>query len=76
MIHTVKGFGIVNKAEIDVFLDCLAFSMIRTFTVPCRTVSLSLSAIAQSPDFRQLTIAKNILFLPILSGKCLSSVLA
>ena len=21
VIHTVKGFGIVNKAEIDVFLD-------------------------------------------------------
>jgi len=24
-----KGFGIVNKAEIDVFLDSLAFSMIQ-----------------------------------------------
>ena len=23
VIHTVKGFGIVNKAEIDVFLDML-----------------------------------------------------
>ena len=23
MIHTVKGFGIVNKAEIDVFLEVL-----------------------------------------------------
>ena len=29
VIHTVKGFGIVNKAEIDVFLDSLAFSMIQ-----------------------------------------------
>ena len=29
MIHTVKGFGIVNKAEIDDFLDSLAFSMIQ-----------------------------------------------
>ena len=28
VIHTVKGFGIVNKAEEDVFLDSLAFSMI------------------------------------------------
>ena len=28
VIHTVKGFGIVNKAEIDVFLD-LVFSMIQ-----------------------------------------------
>ena len=25
MIHTVKGFGIVNKAEIDVFLELLLF---------------------------------------------------
>ena len=29
VIHTVKGFGIVNKAEIDVFLDSLAFLMIQ-----------------------------------------------
>ena len=26
MIHTVKGFGIVNKAEIDVFLELPCFS--------------------------------------------------
>ena len=25
VIHTVKGFGIVNKAEIDVFLECSCF---------------------------------------------------
>ena len=25
VIHTVKGFGIVNKAEIDVFLDFYCF---------------------------------------------------
>ena len=25
VIHTVKGFGIVNKAEIDVFLDVSCF---------------------------------------------------
>ena len=25
MIHTVKGFGIVNKAEIDVFLEMSRF---------------------------------------------------
>ena len=25
MIHTVKGFGIVNKAEIDVFLELFWF---------------------------------------------------
>ena len=26
VIHTVKGFGIVNKAEIDVFLETPCFS--------------------------------------------------
>ena len=25
VIHTVKGFGIVNKAEVDVFLDLFCF---------------------------------------------------
>ena len=25
MIHTVKGFGIVNKAEVGVFLELLCF---------------------------------------------------
>ena len=25
VIHTVKGFGIVNKAEVDVFLELLCF---------------------------------------------------
>ena len=29
VIHTVKGFGIVNKAEIDVFLELCGFSMIQ-----------------------------------------------
>ena len=28
VIHTVKGFGIINKAETDVFWNSLAFSMI------------------------------------------------
>ena len=25
MIHTVKGFGVVNKAEVDVFLELTCF---------------------------------------------------
>ena len=25
VIHTIKGFGIVNKAEVDVFLELLPF---------------------------------------------------
>ena len=29
VIHTVKGFGIVNKAEVDVFWNSLAFSTIQ-----------------------------------------------
>ena len=29
VIHTVKGFGIVNKAEIDIFWNSLAFLMIQ-----------------------------------------------
>ena len=29
VIHTVKGFGVVNKAEIDVFLELFAFFMIQ-----------------------------------------------
>ena len=29
VIHTVKGFGIVNKAEIDVFLGLSGFSVIQ-----------------------------------------------
>ena len=29
VIHTVEGFGTVNKAEIDVFWNSLAFSMIQ-----------------------------------------------
>ena len=33
VIHTVKGFGIVNKAEIDVFLELFAFSMIQHFSI-------------------------------------------
>ena len=29
VIHTVKSFGIVNKAEIDAFLELFCFSMIQ-----------------------------------------------
>ena len=29
VIHTVKGFGIINKAEVDFFWNSLAFSMIQ-----------------------------------------------
>ena len=29
VIYTVKDYGVINKAEVDVFLDSLAFSMIQ-----------------------------------------------
>ena len=29
MIHTVKGFSVVNEAEVDVFLEFSCFSMIQ-----------------------------------------------
>ena len=29
VIQTVKGFGVVNKAEVDVFLELSFFSMIQ-----------------------------------------------
>ena len=29
VIHTFQGFGILNKAEVDVFLELLAFLMIQ-----------------------------------------------
>ena len=29
VIHTVKGFSVVNESEIDVFWNSLAFSMIQ-----------------------------------------------
>ena len=34
VIHTVKGFGIVNKAEIDVFLELSCILKSRDITLP------------------------------------------
>ena len=37
MIHTVKGFGVVNKAEVNVFLELSCFFNVTsyiTFIVP------------------------------------------
>ena len=31
VIHTVRGFGVANKAEVDVFLELLAFLMTQFF---------------------------------------------
>ena len=29
VIHTVKGFGIVDKAEVDIFMELYSFSLIQ-----------------------------------------------
>ena len=40
VIHTVKDFGIVNEAEVDVFLEFSAFSMIQQILAILSLVSL------------------------------------
>ena len=40
VIHTVKGFSVVNEAEVDVFLNSLAFSMIQQMLAVWALVSL------------------------------------
>ena len=57
VIHTVKGFGIVNKAEIDVFLELFCF-----FHDPADVANLISSSSAFSKtslNIRELTIIKN-----------------
>ena len=34
MIHTVKGFVVVNKAEVDVFLECVYVNLKFLIHVP------------------------------------------
>ena len=34
VLHTVKGFGIVNKAEIDVFLELSCFRLVKAMVFP------------------------------------------
>ena len=34
MIHTVKGFVVVNKAEVDVFLECVYVNLKLLIHVP------------------------------------------
>ena len=40
LIHTVKGSGIVNQAEIDVFLELSCFLMIQQMLAICSLVPL------------------------------------
>ena len=53
VIHTVKGFGIVNKAEVDVFL--VAFSMIQQMLAIRSLVPLPFLNPASTSGSSQLT---------------------
>ena len=33
VIHTVKGFSVVNEVEVDIFLELFAFAMITDLTL-------------------------------------------
>ena len=70
MIHTVKGFGVVNKAEVDVFLELSCF-----FDDPVDVGNLISSSSAFSKSslniwkfYHPLTVSvsKNSLFSPLL----------
>ena len=42
VIHTVKGFAVVNKAEVDVFLELSYFSnVVKESIVPCPVLTFA-----------------------------------
>ena len=51
VIHTVKGFGIVNKAEVDVFLELYCF-----FDDPADVGNLISGSSAFSKSFENLEV--------------------
>ena len=66
MIHTVKGFGIVNKAEIDVFLELSCFNI--TIIQVCAPTSNAEEAEVEwfyeaLQDLLELTPKKDFLFI-------------
>ena len=61
VIHTVKGFGVVNKAEVDVFLELSCF-----LNDPTDVGNL----ISGSPAFRDLNPSKMRLQEPDKEQKC------
>ena len=72
MIHTFKGFGIVNKAEIDVFFwNCLAFLMIQQMLAIWSLVSLPFLKLAWTSWSSQFmycwSLAKRILSITLLA---------
>ena len=55
MTHTVKGFGIVNKAEIDVFLELSCFFDDTADVVVKHTLLLKKKFIAKEPQYQRST---------------------
>ena len=55
MVHTVKGFGIVNKAEVDVFLELSCFSVIQQILATWSLILLSFLNPAWTSGSSQLT---------------------
>ena len=53
VIHTVKGLSIVNEAEVDIFLEFLAFSMIQWMLAVRLQVPLSFLNPACTPGSSQ-----------------------
>ena len=62
VIHTVKGFGIMNKPEIDIFWNTLAFLMIQQMLAIWSLVPLPSSYLGGR---MQLGVVKEILALPV-----------
>ena len=61
VIHTVKGFGIVNKAEIDVFLELSCF-----FNDPANVANLISGSSAFSKSSLNWKFMVHVLLKPIL----------
>ena len=56
VIHTVKGFGIVSKAEIDVFLDNVQFSSVaQSCPTLCNPVNRSTPGLPVHHQLLELT---------------------
>ena len=76
VIHTVKGFNVVNKAEVDVFWNSLAFLMIQRmlaiwslvllpFLNPAWTSGISQFTYHWSLAWRILSITLLVVFIPL-----------
>ena len=71
VIHTAKDFGIVNKAEVDVFLERFAFSLIQCILAVWSLVPLTFPNPAWTSGSSQFTycwsLAWKILSIPLLA---------